>query len=181
MDAHRGGGRGVRSKEFGHKNATKYKKGTPLDFLTTPSTPLKTIWQIIQGPHPPGFLPIVYLWNRSWLIGHQASQIELKSWSKIKRKLFSLFLRMSLRNVLIRKKLYKTGFYFNKIIYLQISKKKFLLSNKIKEVVLLRIFFINFIDTGLAYFSVKKERLSDSNVYTPVNIQNKIFLNCYSL
>jgi hypothetical protein len=30
------------------------------------------------------------------------------------------------------------------------------------------MFSITFIETGLAYFSVKKERLSDSNAYNPV-------------
>jgi hypothetical protein len=54
-------GRGVRSKKLSHKNAIKQKKGKksgppPLDFLTTPSTPLKEFGQKTKDPlprHPP--------------------------------------------------------------------------------------------------------------------------------
>ena len=42
-----GGGGGMgRFDIFGNKNA----KGDPLDFLTTPNTPLKIIWPKPQGP-----------------------------------------------------------------------------------------------------------------------------------
>jgi len=41
------------------RNPIKHEKGDPLDFLTTPSTPLKIIWPIPQGP--PGFPTTVYL------------------------------------------------------------------------------------------------------------------------
>jgi hypothetical protein len=63
-----GGGEGVRSEKLSHKNAIKRekgkkgKKGTPLDFLTTPSTPLKRICLKIQGPTPlPRFPTTVHL------------------------------------------------------------------------------------------------------------------------
>ena len=39
-------------------------------------------------------------------------------------------------------------------------------------------FFVTFIETGLAYFRVKNERLSDSNAYTPVtNREQNISVN----
>jgi hypothetical protein len=52
IDAHRGwgGGGGVRPENLSHKNAIKHDKGDPLDFLTTPSIPLKRIWPKPQGP-----------------------------------------------------------------------------------------------------------------------------------
>jgi hypothetical protein len=53
-------GRLPRSEKLSHKNVIKHKKGEKsgphLDFLTTPSTPLKKIWSKPQGPlgRPPG-------------------------------------------------------------------------------------------------------------------------------
>jgi hypothetical protein len=53
-------GRLPRSEKLSHKNVIKHKKGGKsgphLDFLTTPSTPLKKIWSKPQGPlgRPPG-------------------------------------------------------------------------------------------------------------------------------
>jgi hypothetical protein len=49
---------------------------------------------------------------------------------------------------------------------------------QVEKVVLLKKFFVTFFETGLAYFRVKKERLSDSNAYTPVkNREQNISVN----
>jgi ABC-type arginine/histidine transport system permease subunit len=40
----------IKIKKWSHKNAIKFEKGTPLDFLTTPSTLLQIIWPKPQGP-----------------------------------------------------------------------------------------------------------------------------------
>jgi hypothetical protein len=64
IDAHRVEGVGpVRSGKLSHKNAIKHKKGTLLDFMTTPSIPLKRIWPKPQGPIPPGFPTTVHFWS----------------------------------------------------------------------------------------------------------------------
>jgi hypothetical protein len=47
------GGEGVRLEKFDNKNEIKHEKGDPVDFLTTPSTPLKKIYPKSQGPPPP--------------------------------------------------------------------------------------------------------------------------------
>jgi hypothetical protein len=51
-------GGGGRVQKLSHKNAIKHKKDQkvdhPLDFLTSPSTPLKRSWPKLQGP-PSGF------------------------------------------------------------------------------------------------------------------------------
>jgi hypothetical protein len=57
-----GGGRGLWSEKLSHKNSIKHEKVDPLDFLTTPSTPLKRIWPKPQGP-PPGFPTTVHQWE----------------------------------------------------------------------------------------------------------------------
>jgi hypothetical protein len=59
------GERGERDKvkKFSHKNPIKHKKGTPsLNFLTTPSIPLKTIWPKTHEP--------------PWISNYYASMIE---------------------------------------------------------------------------------------------------------
>jgi hypothetical protein len=55
IDAHRGAGgrRGFKGSKFFHKNEIKHEKADPLDFLTTPSTPLKRIWPKPLVPPPP--------------------------------------------------------------------------------------------------------------------------------
>jgi hypothetical protein len=51
IDAHRGGGAGVRSEKLSHNNAIKHERGDPLDFLTTHSTPPKN--NFAKTPRPP--------------------------------------------------------------------------------------------------------------------------------
>jgi hypothetical protein len=51
-----GGGRGCKVQKLLHTNEIKHKKGKkgdPLDFLKTPSNPLKIIWPNPPGPSPP--------------------------------------------------------------------------------------------------------------------------------
>jgi hypothetical protein len=56
------GGRGVRSEKLSNKNAIKHEKSwPPLDFLTTPSTPLKEF-----GPNPK---------DPSWISNYCASML----------------------------------------------------------------------------------------------------------
>ncbi len=52
---------GLWFEKFGHKNAINHEKGDPLDFLITPSTPLKRI-------RPPGRFPSTeHLWCQ-WIL-----------------------------------------------------------------------------------------------------------------
>ena len=57
----------LRSKKIGRKNAIKHeKRDPPLDFLTTPNTPLKRIWPTPKWPPPPpppGLPTTVHLWG----------------------------------------------------------------------------------------------------------------------
>ncbi len=79
------------------------KKGTPLNFLTTPSTPSKRIWKT-QGPHPP-WISTLCISMKQVLAELDIKQVRLIC--RVGQRLnVSLFLRMSLRNVLIRKKNY---------------------------------------------------------------------------
>jgi len=59
----------VSSEKLSHKNAIKHEKSGPrLDFLTTPSTPLKRIWPKPQGPpRPPLDFQLVCIYDSASL------------------------------------------------------------------------------------------------------------------
>jgi hypothetical protein len=61
IDTHGEEMEGLWFEKFGHKNAINHEKGDPLDFLITPSTPLKRI-------RPPGIFPSTkHLWCQ-WIL-----------------------------------------------------------------------------------------------------------------